>query len=98
MPSSARSVDFMDRQSLEERQLARMRELLREITPANRFYAQKLAETGIDPKQVQTLADFSRLPFTTKAELSADQSAHPPYGHVLTYPISRYVRYCQTSG
>jgi len=35
---------------------------------------------------------------TTKAELSEDQAAHPPFGTNLTYPIERYVRLHQTSG
>ena len=42
--------------------------------------------------------DFSRLPFTRKAELVADQAAHPPFGTNLTYPLDRYVRVHQTSG
>ena len=42
--------------------------------------------------------DFARLPLTTKAELVADQSAHPPFGTDLTYPLERYVRVHQTSG
>src|SRR4030095_15941673 len=48
---------------------------------------------------VASLADFSsRFPFTTKAELSADQLAHPPFGTNLTSPLARYSRYHQTSG
>jgi phenylacetate-CoA ligase len=92
------SMGHLDHESLVEKQLPRLRELFQEIIPVNRFYAQKLAGAGINPKQVQSLADFARLPFTTKAELSADQVNHPPYGQVLTYPVSRYVRFCQTSG
>src|SRR6266851_3537680 len=92
------SMGHLDHESLVEKQLPRLRELFQEIIPVNRFYAQKLAGAHIDPKQVQSLADFALLPFTTKAELSADQCSHPPYGQVLTYPISRYVRFCQTSG
>ena len=38
------------------------------------------------------------MPFTTKAELAADQAAHPPYGSNLTHPIEHYSRFCQTSG
>jgi len=91
-------VVHQNRDALVKHQTHRLRELLQAILPANRFYAEKLSVAGIDPKQIQTLADFFRLPFTTKAELSADQLAHPPYGQVLTYPLSRYVRYCQTSG
>ena len=40
----------------------------------------------------------ARLPLTTKAELVTDQSAHPPFGTNLTYPLERYVRVHQTSG
>src|SRR5215469_16537937 len=64
--------------------------LLAEIVPRNAFYAARLA--GADP------ADFARLPLTTKADLLADQAAHPPYGTVLTYPRERYCRLHQTSG
>jgi phenylacetate-CoA ligase len=92
------SVDHLDRPALVEQQLIRLRELLREIIPSNRFYAQKLAAAGITPDDIRTPADFSRIPFTKKAELIADQQAHPPYGQILTYPVSRYVRLCQTSG
>jgi phenylacetate-CoA ligase len=44
------------------------------------------------------IEDFSQIPFTTKAELAADFKAHPPYGSNLTYPLSHYTRFCQTSG
>jgi phenylacetate-CoA ligase len=71
-------------------QLARARELIRAVLPGNRFYARKFA--GRDPD------DFARLPFTTKAELAADQAEHPPYGSALTYPPDRYCRLHQTSG
>src|SRR5262249_10659580 len=33
-----------------------------------------------------------------KAELCADQQAHPPHGEGLTYPLDRYCRLHQTSG
>src|SRR5947209_2005822 len=68
----------------------RLRDLLAQVVPANPFYARKFA--GGDP------AAFDRLPLTTKAELVADQSAHPPYGTNLTYPPDRYRRLHQTSG
>ena len=43
-------------------------------------------------------ADLARLPFTTKADLAADQLAHPPYGSNLSFPLDRYSRLHQTSG
>ena len=92
------SVDQLDRPTLVEQQLNRLRELLREIIPCNRFYAQKLVAAGLTADDIRAPADFLRIPFTTKAELIADQQAHPPHGQILTYPLSRYVRLCQTSG
>jgi phenylacetate-CoA ligase len=42
--------------------------------------------------------DGSELPFTTKAELAADQAANPPYGTNLARPLADYARLHQTSG
>jgi phenylacetate-CoA ligase len=70
----------------------RLRDLLAAILPGNRFYASKFA--GVDPAR----AELSDLPFTTKAELLADQQAFPPYGSALTYPLGHYARMHQTSG
>jgi phenylacetate-CoA ligase len=71
-------------------QRERLGALLAEVLPRNAFYAARF--TGAD------LSDFSSLPFTTKADLLADQAANPPYGTVLTYPRERYCRLHQTSG
>jgi phenylacetate-CoA ligase len=59
------------------------------LRQTNPFYRAKL------PERANGLRE---LPFTTKAELSEDQAAHPPFGTNLTYPIERYVRLHQTSG
>jgi phenylacetate-CoA ligase len=79
-------------------QAQRLSELLRDILPDNRFYANKFQEAGIDLADLSLPADLTRLPFTTKAELLEDQATHPPYGEILTYPIERYSRLHQTSG
>src|SRR5262249_865621 len=81
---------------LRNAQLARVRDLLAAVLPGNTFHAKKLA--GIRPDDLRTLADFAQLPFTTKAELVADQAANPPYGTNLTYPVENYSRLHQTSG
>ncbi len=70
-------------------QWSRLSAMLPELQRKNGFYRAKL------PKAARELRD---LPFTTKAELSEDQAAHPPFGTNLTYPIERYVRLHQTSG
>ena len=79
-------------------QLEQLRSLVAELFPANQFYTNKLNAVGVT-FDVESLEDFSRrFPFTTKAELVADQRAHPPFGTNLTYPLERYTRFHQTSG
>jgi phenylacetate-CoA ligase len=90
--------DLDYRPDLKPLQLALLGNLLAEVLPRNRFYAAKYAAAGIDPTAVRTLDDVRRLPFTLKAELYADQAAHPPYGTNLTYPLTHYQRLHQTSG
>jgi phenylacetate-CoA ligase len=90
--------DSLERSALTQLQWDRLRLLLAEILPGNRFYAHKLAEAGLNSAALATPAEWPRLPFTTKAELLADQASHPPYGRVLTYPLTRYCRLHQTSG
>jgi phenylacetate-CoA ligase len=41
---------------------------------------------------------YRSLPFTSKADLVADQEAHPRLGRIATYPPERYVAFHQTSG
>jgi len=74
-------------------QLARVQALVAAVLPTNAFYARKLGAVA-----VRTLDDFAALPFTTKAELAADQQQNPPYGTNLTFPLARYCRFHQTSG
>lgn len=76
--------------------LRQLNALLAAIRPANGFYARKLA--GL-PARFASVEEFcARVPLTTKAELVADQLAHPPFGTNLTYPLSHYTRFHQTSG
>lgn len=67
-----------------------VRDLLTEVASRNPFYTRKLGRW--DGR------DLASVPFTTKAELVADQVEHPPYGTNLTYPLDRYCRLHQTSG
>jgi phenylacetate-CoA ligase len=90
--------EYLARSELERLQLDRLRALLAEILPHNRFYARKFAAAGVAARDIKTLADLTRLPFTTKAELLDDQQAERPYGRILTYFSDRYSRYNQTSG
>jgi phenylacetate-CoA ligase len=71
----------------------RLRSLLKKILCSDNFYARRLRALGMDED-----AALTELPFTTKAELLADQLAHPPFGSVHLEPLAYYTRFCQTSG
>jgi phenylacetate-CoA ligase len=82
-----------------EHQWRRFRALAAEALAGNAFVRRRWGAAGIRrPEDLAGWGDFARLPFTRKAELVADQDAHPPFGTNLTYSPDRYVRVHQTSG
>lgn len=88
----------MTRDELLSLQWQKLSSGLEQVLGSNRFYQQKFEQAGITGAEIRSLADLSRIPFTTKAELLDDQESHPPYGTNLTYPVDQYVRLHQTSG
>jgi phenylacetate-CoA ligase len=90
-------AERFDRDALTRWQERRLREMLGVIRERNPFYSRRLSDSGIDPAALRLPDDLARLPLTTKAELMADQQAHPPWGSALTEPLVNYTRYCQTS-
>lgn len=66
-------------------------DLIRRVRETNQFYLKKFADLPTDPA-------LAELPFTTKAELIADQKSHTPYGSNLSDPVANYSRVHQTSG
>ena len=79
----------------EDEQLPRFRKLIPTLA-SNPFYSRKLSE--FDLMKISSYEEFSALPFTTKDELSHDQSVHAPYGSNLSQPLNQYTRFHQTSG
>lgn len=93
------ACERLSRDALAEHQFSRLRNLLHAALATNALYRHKLNAAGLaQAADLAALADLARLPFTTRAELSADQIAHPPYGTNLTYPPECYTRIHQTSG
>ena len=84
------------RAALAAHQAQRLQALLARIGCGNAFYTRKLAAAGVDAAAVARHG-VAALPCTTKAELVADQDAHPPWGSAHTEPIEAYTRYHQTS-
>lgn len=90
-------AERLDRDALAAAQGRRLSALLARIHGRNAFYTRKLDDAGLRLEALEFPRDLSRLPFTWKRELIADQDATPPWGTALTEPIDRYTRYCQTS-
>lgn len=88
----------MNRDALERLQWSKLSDGLDRVFASIPFYRQRFAASGIGRGDIQSLADFKRLPFTTKAELLDDQQAKPPYGTNLSLPLSKYIRCHQTTG
>ncbi len=99
-----------DRAGIESLQKERLRTLLETVIDRNEFWKVRFEAAGLSERDVQgidSLDALARLPLTTKHDLVADQTAHPPYGTNLTRgehePLdsalpNRFTRLHQTSG
>jgi phenylacetate-CoA ligase len=83
--------------ALEALQGERLLTLLRAVHGRNAFHTRRLDAARVDVEALRLPPNLERLPFTTKAELVADQQASGPWGTNLTEPLDAYTRYCQTS-
>ena len=96
-PIHAPEGECEPRTALEALQAARLTALLRTLRGRNAFYDRKFASARVDVGRLAFPRDLTALPFTTKAELVADQAASPPWGTVPSEPLEHYTRYNQTS-
>ena len=90
-------IETLSSVKLRELQDERLRSLIAELT-TNQFYQEKSRSAGFDLARIDRADDLRLLPFTTKQELVAEQIERPPFGKLLTYPLSHYRYFHQTSG
>lgn len=55
-------------------------------------------ERGLQPSNIQTVADLVKLPITSKDDFSAMQQANPPFGGWLGVPLSQLDRIYMSPG
>lgn len=73
--------------SLREWQLARLRRFLRDtVLPFSAHYAALFRREGIDPRQLRTLDDLRRIPFTTKHDFLAGVHGADPVRDFILQP------------
>ncbi len=64
-----RETETLKRPALEALQLQRLQATVRRVAQKVPLYQQRFAEYGLKPRHIQSLADVSKLPFTTGADL-----------------------------
>ena len=87
------TYECMPREELEQLQLERLQATLNRVYKNVTCYRNKFNELGIDPEDIQSLADLNRLPFTTKDDLRLNY----PYG-MFAVPLREVVRIQSSSG
>jgi phenylacetate-CoA ligase len=84
-------IETLKPAALQELQLNRLRQTV-ERAAQSPFYGQRLAETGVNAANLNSVQDLSRIPFTTKADLRAHGLS------MLTLPLTDMVRLHASSG
>ncbi|MFZ7102264.1 MAG: phenylacetate--CoA ligase family protein [Peptococcaceae bacterium] len=87
------NYELMPREELQEVQLQRLKSVVEKVYFNVPFYRHALQSAGIEPGDINSLADLKHLPFTTKQDLRDNY----PYG-MFTVPLSEIVRVHASSG
>jgi phenylacetate-CoA ligase len=87
------TYECMPREEMEQLQLERLQATLNRVYKNVTCYRNKFKALGIVPEDVESLADLSKLPFTTKEDLRLNY----PYG-MFAVPLREVVRIHSSSG
>ena len=86
-------IETLKRPALEQLQLKRLQTTIRRVHKTVPFYQQKFAELKLKPRDIQSLDDVRRLPFTTNADLRTTY----PRG-LVALPANQLARLHTSSG
>lgn len=86
-------IETMDREKLASLQLERLKATVKHCEDKVPFYRKKLRDAGISWKDIKTLDDVEKLPFTTKSDLRDNY----PFG-MFAVPTRDIVRIHASSG
>ena len=85
--------ETLPREALEALQFKRLQQVVQRVYHTVGFYRTSFDDAGIKPDDIKSLADLSRLPFTTKQDLRDNY----PFG-LFAVPMSSVVRLHASSG
>jgi len=86
-------IETCSREEMRDLQGRRLRHTVERVYHNVPFYRNKMHEMGLEPGDIQTIEDLSKLPFTTKQDLRDNY----PYG-LAAVPMSEIVRLHASSG
>jgi phenylacetate-CoA ligase len=85
--------ESMPRETLERLQFERLKAKVGDVYEGVPFYRRTLKERGVTPDDIQSLADLTRLPFTSKLDFRDNY----PFG-LMAVPMEQVVRIHSSSG
>ncbi len=88
-----KEMECMDRASMRELQLKKLRETVKYCYENSEFYHKRLTEAGVGPDSIKSLKDIERIPFTTKDDIAGCY----PFG-MFCKPMKEIVRLHASSG
>ena len=87
------TVECMDREQLRDLQSARLKKMAEYVYYNTPFYRKKFQEMGLEPGDIKSIDDITKLPFTNKLDLRDNY----PFG-LAAVPMSQIVRIHASSG
>jgi len=91
--SPRENPEYLDRESLQELQLKRLRKVLDRVYHKVPFYRKAFRANKVKPENIKNLRDLQRLPFTTTEDLRAGY----PYGFLVS-SLSHLIRLHTSTG
>ena len=88
-----KDIETISRKALEELQLKRLKQTVRQAYKNIPFYKESFSKLHIAPKDITSLKDIQKLPFTTREDLRE----HYPFG-MLAVPKEQVIRLHTSSG
>ena len=86
-------IEKIDRKSLRERQLERLKHIVRYCYENVPMYKRRFDEIGLKPEHIKTLKDIELIPYTTKDDLRDNY----PFG-LFAVPMKKIIRLHASSG
>lgn len=87
------TMECMDREEMRKLQSIRLKRVVEHVYHNSPFYRKKMQEMGLEPGDINSIDDITKLPFTTKQDMRDNY----PYG-LLAVPHSEIVRLHASSG